>query len=298
MPRSALHAVEAADHVAVDHVDHRLGHRVVDALVGRHAFLQDHLADLLAVLDHAHLVARLAVQVGQLLRVAHGHDAHAVGAGVGLDDDERLLVDAVFLVLAPDLAEQRLGVAHQAVGAGAVAEVDLAAAREHRVDQPRVHAQQLGELLRHFFVGLEVVGLAPHRPAGVQRRQQVLLVQVLQHLGHAGRQVVVEQDGAGVEVLQPEPPARAHQRLEVSSLPSGSAIVGGRLDGLVQRAQAHVQAGLVKDLHQPLHVRQVEGVAGVLLGNQQQVLRLGADLLDRRHRRLHRQRQHLGASGC
>ena len=29
---------------------------------------------------------------------AHGHDAHAVGAGVGFDDDERVVLDAVFFV--------------------------------------------------------------------------------------------------------------------------------------------------------------------------------------------------------
>ena len=50
---------------------------------------------------------------------------------------------------------------------------DLAALREHRVDEPRVHAEQLGEFLRHFLVALEVMGLPAHRPAGMQRRQQV-----------------------------------------------------------------------------------------------------------------------------
>ena len=203
-------------------------------------------------------------------------------------------LDAVFLVLAADLAQQRLGVARQAFGAGAVAEVDLAAAREHRVDQPGVHAQQLGELLRHLFIGLEVVGLAPHGPAGVQRRQQVLLVQVLQHLGDAGRQIVVEQDGARIEVLQPQAAARAQQRLDGERTAVGQVDLGRRLDVVVQRTQAHVQPGLVEDLHQPRDVGQVEGVARVLLGDQQQVLGFGADLLDRRHRRLHRQRQHLG----
>jgi hypothetical protein len=39
----------------------------------------------------------------------------------------------------------------------------------------------------------------------MQRRQHELLVEALQHFRNAGRQVVVEQDGAGVEIR----PARA-----------------------------------------------------------------------------------------
>ncbi len=153
----------------------------------------------------------------EFLGVAHRHDAHAAGAGVGLDDDERLLVDAVFLVLAPTLPSSASTLLRTQSRPVLVAEVDLAALRVHRVDEPRVHAQQLGELLRHFLVAAQVIRLAPHRPAGVQRRQQVLLVQAFQHLRHAAGQVVVEQDGAGVEVLQPEPAACAQQRLQHQS---------------------------------------------------------------------------------
>jgi len=79
----------------------------------------------------------------------------------------------------------------------------------------------------------------------------------------------------------------------VSALPSGSAISVGSVHLFVERAQAHVEPGHVEDLHQPLQVGQVEGVARVLLGDQQQVLRFGADFLARGHCRLHRQRQHL-----
>jgi hypothetical protein len=122
----------------------------------------------------------------------------------------------------------------------------------------------------------------------------VLLVQVFQHFRQAGRQVVVQQNGAGVEVLQPEPAAGAHQRLDGQRGAVGQVECGRRLDRVVERAQPHIQAGLVKDLRQALNIRQIEGVARVLLGDQQQVLRFGADLLDRRHRRLHGQRQHLG----
>jgi hypothetical protein len=50
-----------------------------------------------------HLVARLAVQVPHVVHALHGHDAHAVGARVGLHDAEGLLGDAVLRVLLADL---------------------------------------------------------------------------------------------------------------------------------------------------------------------------------------------------
>jgi hypothetical protein len=77
-------------------------------------------------------------------------------------------------------------------------------------------------------------------------------------------------------------------------VPSGRGTSVGATIESVERAEADVEARLVEDLHQALHVHQVERVAGVLLGDEEQVLRFRADLLDRRHRRLHRQRQHLG----
>src|SRR5574343_1015221 len=148
------YTIEAADHVAVHHVDHWLGHRIIDALMGEHAFLNDHVAHFLTVLDDAHLVARLAVELVQVGDVTHGHDAHAIGPVVGLDHDKGLLVDAVFLVLALDLGEQRIHIAAQAFHAGALGKVDLAALVEHRVDQPGVDAQHLAKALGHFLVAL------------------------------------------------------------------------------------------------------------------------------------------------
>jgi hypothetical protein len=64
----------------------------------------------------------------ELLGVAHGHDAHAVGAVVGLDDDEGLFVDAVFLVLAAHLGQQRVGRWSARTPARCSRKVDLAAA--------------------------------------------------------------------------------------------------------------------------------------------------------------------------
>ena len=139
-----------------------------------------------------------------------------------------------------------------------------------------------------------MVALAAHRPARMQRRQQVLLVQVFQDAGRAGRQVVVEQDGAGVEVLQPDAPARAHHGLQ------GDGVATRQLDHRVllhfgtDGAHAHIQPGHVEDALQLHQIAQIREVARVVLGNDEQVARLGADLLDRCHGRLDRQRQHRG----
>ena len=287
-----MHAVEATDDITVDHAHHRLGHGAVDALVGGHTFLDDDLGDALAVLGQAHAVAQLCGVI-QVLGIAHRHHAAAAVAMVGLDDHEGPLVDAVFLVLAPHLEQRCIDVALDTLHAFGGLEVHLTAAAVQRVDQPRVHAQQLGELLGHLFITLEVARLAPQRPAGMQRRQQVLLVQAMQRTRDALRQVVVEQDGAGVEVLQPEAAAGSDQGLQRELAAVGQGQCRGRLERLVGRAQAHVQPGLREQLHQALHVAQVERVAGVTVRHQQQVARLGADLLDGSHRGLYGQRQHL-----
>ena len=286
-----MHAVEAAHHVAVDHVDHRLGHRVVNALVRQHAFLDD---DLALGHDLRRLGARLLQQGLQVLHVAHRQQAGAARALVGLDDDEGLLADAVFLVLAAHLGQQRIDVGAQAFAAAGLADVDLAAAGEQRVDEPRVDAEQLAEALAHFFIALEVAALAPHAPAGLQRRQQVLLVQVFQNARRAGREVVVQQDGAGVEVLEPQPVARALRRLQRQRLAVGQRDGAAALDGRVDGAEAHVQPRHAEDLLQPRQAGQVEAAGLAVLGHDHQVARLGADLLDGRLRRLHRQWQHVG----
>jgi hypothetical protein len=106
---------------------------------------------------------------------------------------------------------------------------------EHRVDQPGVDAQQLAEALGHFFVALEMLALAAHAPARMQRRQQVLLVQVFQNAGRAGGQVVVEQDGAGVEILQAQAALAAHDGLQRDLLAIGQVDDGGSLiSGLME----------------------------------------------------------------
>ena len=180
-----MDTVKAAHHIAVHHVDHGFGYRIVDALIGQNAFLDDDLVDLLAVFDHAHFVAGFTVQGLQIGHAAHCHDAHAIGAVVRFDDDKRFFVDAKFLVFATDFGQQHVDIGGQALHARALGKVDLAALAEHGVDQPGVNAQQLAKALGHFFVISEMLAFAPHTPTGVQWRQQVLLVQVLQYAGDA-----------------------------------------------------------------------------------------------------------------
>ena len=139
-----------------------------------------------------------------------------------------------------------------------------------------------------------MVALAAHAPARVQRRQHVLLVQVLQNARRAGRQVVVEQDGAGVEILQHQPPAHALHRFERDALAVGQGNRGAFLQVRIDRADAHVQAGHVEDALQLHQAAQVGAALQIVLGNDQQVARFGADFLDGRHGGLHRQRQHFG----
>jgi hypothetical protein len=164
------------------------------------------------------------------------------------------------------------------------------------IDHPRVDVDQLAELLGHLVVGGQVVALAADRPAGVHRRQQRLLVDVFQDGRHAGRQIVVEQDGAGIEILQPDaaPVGGAHQRLDHQHVAVGQSQRRRLGDFRGQRTEPHVQAGLAENLHQARDVLQVMRIARVRFGNQQQVAGVRAIFVDRGHGRLHRQRQHLG----
>nr|GEU28634.1 hypothetical protein [Tanacetum cinerariifolium] len=292
-----MHAVEAAHHITVDHVHDRFRDVVLDALEGGHAFLDDEVGDLPAILDDDHLVALGLGQVLDFIGVLDGQDAGAIGPGVGLDDHERLLVlHAVFLVLLLDFREQRIDVGRQAFIALAGAEVHRVALGVQRVEHPRIDADQLAEFLGHFVIRVQVVALAAQRPARVQRRQQALLVYVLQDLGDAGRQVVIEQNRARIEILQSHAAAvgRAHQRFDHQQITVGQRQRRRLRDLGRQRTEPHVQPGLAEDLHQPGDVLPVGGMALLQLGNQEQVARVRAIFVDCGHGGLHRQRQHFG----
>ena len=196
-----MHAVEAADDEAIDHVHHRLRDGVVDRLERRHAFLDDDGGDGEALLHDGHLVALLAIQVADIVDAAHRHDAHAVRARVRLDDDERLLADPVLRIFGGDARKQLGDVGREAFLARPLMEIDLAARVEARVDEPRIDADQRGELLGHGRVRREVMRLFPVVPAGGQRRNHGL-VDALQYRGRPGGKVVIEQHHARIEIGQ------------------------------------------------------------------------------------------------
>jgi len=116
-------------------------------------------------------------------------------------------------------------------------------------------------------------------------------VEVLQDLRQAGREVVVEQDGAGVETIEAEPERRADQRFEEQAL-AVRQLDRGRFDEIGnQRADAHGEAGLLEDGGDLRDVLQIELVARVIFRDEQQVACIRTDFLDGDHGRLHAERQ-------
>ena len=136
-----------------------------------------------------------------------------------------------------------------------------------------------------------MVGLAAHRPTGVERRKDELLVQVAQDIRDSGREIVVEQDGAGVEAVEPEAGWRADQRFEQEGLAVGECYRRRGGDLREQRAEPDVEAGLAQDGGDLGDVLQVELVARVAFRDQEKIARIRTDLLDRHHRRVHAKRQ-------
>ena len=98
-----MHAVKSTHNKVVDHVHHRLGHRIVDALESVHTLLHQHIRDLHTVLDYGHLVSLLAIEAPHLAGILDCHDTHPIGARVGLDDDKWGLLYAVLRVLCTHL---------------------------------------------------------------------------------------------------------------------------------------------------------------------------------------------------
>ena len=173
-------------------------------------------------------------------------------------------------------------------------EVDAATDREGGVDAPGIDADFLGEAGGHFVISGEMIGFPPHGPAGMERRQHELLVEVAQDFRNACRKIVVEQDGARVETIESEAIFRADQRFEQQALAVRQFDRRRPGDFREQRAKADVQPGLAQDGGDLRDVLQVEQVARVVFRNQQQIARVRADLFDGDHRCLHAKRQKSG----
>ena len=134
--------------------------------------------------------------------VAHRDKTQFVCAVVCLDHHKWLFLDAIFFVLALDPRQHHIDLALQALQPSGLTEAEVFAAVVQRMNQPGIYTQQFAQALGHFFIAAKVGALAPCGPTGVQRWQQVLLMNVFQNAGHTGTQVVIEQNGARVKVFQ------------------------------------------------------------------------------------------------
>jgi hypothetical protein len=168
----------------------------------------------------------------------------------------------------------------------------LPALAENRVHHPRVDADQPREILGHAVVGVEVVGLAPRGPAGHERRQHRLL-DAAQDRRDAAREVVVEQDRARIESLEAHAVAAAHDRLERELRCVGGLDRGRLLQVGDEAADAYLEPRALEDALQRRDVGEVARVARVVLGHQHETAGVGADLLHRRHRGVHAERQEI-----
>ena len=180
-----MHAVKAADHEMVNHIHHRLGHRIVDALKGINPFLHQYIRYLQALFYHRHFIALLAIKVAHFAGILNRHDAHAVGARVRFDNDERRFLHPVFGVFHAYLLQHSVNFIGKAILPLPLLKIDFAALSEIGINQPRINIDQLGEFGRDAIISGEVSGLAPRRPARHQRRDDLLL-QIFQNLRHAG----------------------------------------------------------------------------------------------------------------
>ena len=281
-----MRAVEAPHDVAVDHVNRRLGGAAVDGFDGMHAFLDDHFGDGQSFFHDGHLVSLFAIEIFHFGGIANGHDAHAVSAGIGLDDDEGLRLDAVFAVPGARAGQYGIHLGGQTVLPGPFPEIDPIADGEIRIDQPGIDTDGCGETAGDFPEGREVIGFAPRRPAGMERRNDRLFVQIFQDVRNPGRQIVVEQDGVRVEIPEYQATplgAGAQQGLQHQALAIGKGNRRRGRDLGQQAADAHVEARPSQNHGQLQHVLQIERVASVALRNQEQLAGTRAVLLDGRH---------------
>ena len=154
---AGMHAIKSADHVMINHIDHRLGHRLVDLFKGIHPFLDQHIRDRQALLHHRHFIALLAVQPGDFAAILHRHDAHAVSACVGFDDDERILLHAILGIFDADFLQHNIHLRGETFLPDTLLKIDLIASGEIWVDQPRVDVEQLGEFVCNAIIRGEML---------------------------------------------------------------------------------------------------------------------------------------------
>src|SRR3990167_5487040 len=210
-----VYTVETADDVMADHVNHRFGHGVfcTPGLEGIHALLNHDVVHGLTFLEVRNPGSLFAIERTHLVGAFDCHDRHAVSAGIGLDDDEGFLVDAVFAVFDAHLGQYLIDIIGQAILAFAFFKIDFAAFAKNRIDQPRVQANNVRKFLDDLLIMREVSGLEPLPPTDRHVRDHRLL-EVIQNGRQPARQVVVEQREAGIETGYRDLIVLPYQRFE------------------------------------------------------------------------------------
>ena len=117
-------------------------------------------------------------------------------------------------------------------------------------------------------------------------------MQIFQNTGHSSAQIVVQQDGARVEVFHPQTPTGAHDRLKGNTLTARQLQGCAFLNIGVNGANTHIEPSHMKNATQLRQVAHVKRVIGLVLGHDQQVTRLGANFFYCCHGCLHCQGQH------
>ena len=102
----------------------------------------------------------------------------------------------------------------------------------------------------------------------MQRGQEHLIPQALQHDGQPGRQVVINQDQVWIKTVKTQPVIAPAQRLDQQLLPVRGIEQGWLRDLRVQRSIADRHTRLVKDRPQSEHVRQIKLIASMVLRNE------------------------------
>jgi len=169
-----------------------------------HTFLNDDIANRQSFLPDRHLVTLFTVQILHLTRIGHRHDAHAIGTRIRLDDNERLFLDTVLLVFPADFRQDRMDTRGKTFFPFMFAEIDMAALGKERIEQPGIDPQHFGEPFGNIVVCGEMIALAAYCPAGMQWREQTLLINVLQYFRCSRRKIVIQENRTRIEIIDPD----------------------------------------------------------------------------------------------
>ena len=181
-------------------------------------------------------------------------------------------------VFFPDRAEQQRGVPRQAVHALAPHKIHLAAIPEQRVNQPGINLDQARKLARHLPIIRKMIGLQARRPAEPNRRRDGLGDPV-QYRRPARSQVVIQHDQVRHIALHPQLIPGAPERFQQDSVAGIKLDAGRPVKAGAQAADADLKTGLFHNRPQAGDILQIEQVAGVVLGDNEDAVNRVRDAL-------------------